>query len=345
MKAKTHLGLAVLLLVWTLSGPVQSAAAALTEGVVSYWQFDEPNGTTAWDSVGQNDGNIHDANRTTGQVNGALSFDGDGDYIDVGTNLVLTEVSVCAWIKTSNSGGQVVFSKKGRSYGGHQAYSLTTGNLYGGGPGTVSTRIKQPGFANFIDLATTERIDDGAWHFVAMSYDGSLAKLYIDGALKATSSPRTTITYVSETEMALIGATTDTEGNPANLFNGDIDEVVIYNRALSADELQELYQVGLSGNSLPAEIIVAINGLQDALEQKLNALEEMDKALDMELDAYNALAIVLETGAYADLTKQNISIAIRDTNNAIRNQQQLISTLQKSIEKLENALLNLGVAP
>ncbi len=78
-----------------------------------------------------------------------------------------------------------------------------------------------------------------------MSYDGTIAKLYIDGALKAASSPGTAITYDSETEKACIGATIATNGFPAQLFDGNIDEVIIFNNALSPEEIHELYLSGV----------------------------------------------------------------------------------------------------
>ena len=52
-------------------------------GLISYWKFDEGSGTTAYDSVGANNGTVYGANWTTGKVDGALSFDGVDDYVNV----------------------------------------------------------------------------------------------------------------------------------------------------------------------------------------------------------------------------------------------------------------------
>jgi hypothetical protein len=49
----------------------------------AHWEFDEGDGNTAYDSVGNNDGNIYGAQWTTGQINGALDFNGVGDYVEV----------------------------------------------------------------------------------------------------------------------------------------------------------------------------------------------------------------------------------------------------------------------
>ncbi len=67
------------------------AALSLTAGVanaaepnlVAHWTFDEGSGTTAYDSAGSNDGTIYGAQWTSGQIGGALSFDGYGDYVDL----------------------------------------------------------------------------------------------------------------------------------------------------------------------------------------------------------------------------------------------------------------------
>ncbi|MHC4545480.1 MAG: hypothetical protein ACYSYL_13320 [Planctomycetota bacterium] len=56
--------------------------AELDSDLVGWWKFDEGEGTIAYDSTGNNHGSIFGANWTTGQINGALTFDGVGDYVD-----------------------------------------------------------------------------------------------------------------------------------------------------------------------------------------------------------------------------------------------------------------------
>jgi hypothetical protein len=72
------------------------------EGLISCWKFDEDQGSIAYDSAGSNHGTIHGAQRTAGQVNGALSFDGEDDYVELPDNnpvwLPQFNFSFSAWI-------------------------------------------------------------------------------------------------------------------------------------------------------------------------------------------------------------------------------------------------------
>ncbi len=79
-------------------------------------------------------------------------------------------------------------------------------------------------------------VDDGQWHHVAATYDGSTMRLYVDGHLDA-SAPRTG-TIQSGTSGLLIGARSD--GTNASNFPGTIDELAVYNRAISPAEVQAL---------------------------------------------------------------------------------------------------------
>jgi hypothetical protein len=339
MKRKMKLNLVIAALLGILALSVQALGS--DANLVAYWTLDEGTGSIVYDSAGGNDGTLNgDPSWTTGKIGEALSFDGSGDYVDCGAGLALMEVSVCAWVKTSDGAGQIVFSKKGKSYGGHAAYSLITGDLYGSsGVGTVSTRIKQPGSVSFIDLVTTERIDDGEWHFIAMSYDGTIAKIYIDGDLKVTSPAGSTINYYSETEPADIGATRSTDGSPVAFFNGLIDEVMVFDEALSGEEVEQLYLEGFSGLEL------AIMQIEDALAEKDSVLEVIGAALEKELVAYDALEELLASGDYEGLSRRDIAAAQRKIESAIRRQERSKRVVQGSIEDLEDALLSLGWEP
>jgi hypothetical protein len=338
MMRKVNLGLVMLAVMVFLALP--SFGQAGDPNLVAYWALDEGTGTVAYDSAGGNDGNlVGDPCWTSGQIGGALSFDGSGDYVDCGTGLVLAEVSVCAWVKTINDAGQLVFSKKGSSSGGHEAYSLVTGDLYHGSVGTVLTRIKQAGSVNFIDLKTTKRIDDGQWHFIAMSYDGTVATLYIDGESKVTSAPGGPINYASETKKASIGATRSTDGSPAGFFNGLIDEVMIFNRALSVEEVERIYWEGIAGLEL------AIFYCGYAIAEKAAALESIDASLGKEWAAYGALEELLESKDYGDLRKSDIIKARQRIHSAIQHQEQSAGALERGVEQLGDALEALGVEP
>jgi hypothetical protein len=74
---------AVLVLMAGLGLVLTSVASAAEPNLVGWWTFDEGSGTTAYDSAGSNDGTIYGAQWTSGQIGGALSFDGVDDYVDL----------------------------------------------------------------------------------------------------------------------------------------------------------------------------------------------------------------------------------------------------------------------
>jgi hypothetical protein len=342
MKAKTLLCLASALLFWTLTGPVQSAAAALTEGVVSYWQFDEPNGTTAWDSVGQNDGNIHDATRTTGQVNGALNFDGTEDYVEIPSSFSLdpNTATWSFWIKpTANPGGSgdspsgacAVISR-------HDAQDSKHGVLLMLVPHTTYGTIK-PFVLSSTSVLTQgtvylpQDVNYGSWTHIAFVFNaGNYAELYINGSLAVDY---TLGSFNFNNQVLRIATSIDPYFYD---YNGQIDEVVIYNRTLSATEIQQIYEVGLSQQTLPLDNLIAARKIHRYLDKKLQALQELNEQLQIEYNAYNALRSLLQTGAYSSSENRNISVAMQDISAAIRDDEQSRNDLTKSIEKLQNVL-------
>lgn len=206
-------------------------------GLVSWWKFDEGSGTTAYDSASDNDGMlINDPTWTTGQIEGALSFDGVDDYVSFGTGPAITGTgpfSVSAWLKTD-------FAK---------TQDIVCQNLTGGPPvGLYLLRIVADGKVEFLISSNYElgfyfqssvRVDDGLWHHIAgVRMNSTDGEIYIDGGLAGSGSgPAKSLTNVP----VWVG------GRPGYdwCFEGSIDDVRIYDRALSAEEILQLYLGGL----------------------------------------------------------------------------------------------------
>ncbi|MCG2700589.1 LamG domain-containing protein, partial [Candidatus Parcubacteria bacterium] len=88
---------------------------------------------------------------------------------------------------------------------------------------------------------STTDINDSQWHHIVGSYDGTTMKIYIDGTLEDTNTDFSGNLPIVDGNVR-IGA--DYQSTPDNFFSGLIDEARIYNRALSADEVGELYRAG-----------------------------------------------------------------------------------------------------
>ncbi len=178
---------------------------------------------------------------TDGAVDGALNFDGFDDYVAI-QNLYYdgsgyAEVSVTAWIRTTDGNDQII-----ASYDRNEYWRLEI-NGSGGGPGQVGWDVRTS--TGQVDYGSTTRVDDGEWHHVAAVFDNGTLTIYIDGNPEPSASGGSTFGRGVNTRYGFLGvgseATTfDGSRGPNNYFNGDMDDVRIYDRALSAEEIAEL---------------------------------------------------------------------------------------------------------
>ncbi len=302
---------------------------------VSHWKFDETSGTTAYDSAGDNNGTfIGEPNWTAGQVGGALEFDGVDDYVDVGDpadgslDFGTGNFSISAWVKQSDLGTfGGVFSKT----------SVTNGLGYGLLIEDENRFCFRTGIAGWDKTAVTSNtsISTDTWYHVVGVREDTTLKIYVNGSLD--NSTTGTLRDVDNTVSAVIGRFYgDFDGH---YHNGIIDDVRIYDRALSPEEIQQLYYEGFSDYER------AIIRIENAIDKKRAALETVDAALVEEGDAYDALEELLESGDYGDLNKRDIVKAKQKTHSAIRNEERSLDALEKSIEKLYDALSALGWEP
>jgi len=217
---------------------------------ISHWKLDEGSGTIAYDSAGTNNGTVYGAVWTTGQIGGALSFDGSNDYVNVGDLDVIVgsnPFTIAGWVNPnliSGSNREILNKASGtNTYQDQILVRLTSGGKLEGmfSDGSVS--------GNTITGASTILLS--TWSFLVFSWDGTTnpagMKLYVNGTLDATR--QSTCSSIQNLNYpAFIGAHSNA-GSPLNYFNGKIDDVRIYDRALSAQEIFELCQTGHKGRA------------------------------------------------------------------------------------------------
>ncbi|MGH9992596.1 MAG: LamG domain-containing protein [Nitrososphaera sp.] len=224
------------------------------QGLVGYWNFDEGEGTTATDRIGYaNTGMLvnaptwlHNENcavKTNGAGSSCLGFDGVDDYIVVprsSSTEPSDEITITLWVKAKIPRGALV----DKAFTNH-TYPFYSYNLQ------LEPNTDQPTKAELIWSVTTDGvwtylgegssevlIDLNSWQFVAVVYDGSHMKEYVNGELKASAPKTGTITYY------------DTPLQLARYVNfpfhttADIDDVRIYDRALPVYDIEKLYQNG-----------------------------------------------------------------------------------------------------
>ncbi|MBN2052629.1 PxKF domain-containing protein [Candidatus Woesearchaeota archaeon] len=209
---------------------------------ISYWKLDESSGSAVADSVGPNNGAlVNTGSWIAGKVGNSLQFSSAGwvSMTDTGLPSGSNSRTVEAWIRTTDPGIGTIF-QYGTTFAYGQLFLL--GKNYP--PGFNNIRASQWG-------AGVETIGfnamDGNWHHIALRFSsGNYYEIYVDGLLRG-SGYMTTNTVLSG--KATIGAY-KVYYDGTDPFIGQIDEVSVYNQALSVEEIQQHYADGLAGNGI-----------------------------------------------------------------------------------------------
>jgi alpha-L-fucosidase len=215
---------------------VEVYPAPASSGLAGYWKFNETSGTTAADSSGNNNtGTVSGATWTTGGKNGgALSFDGINDFVSVNnsSSLSLTQFTVAMWVNLTNlpaANSYYALAVKGADMA--ENYELLVGYPNAGG---IHFPVKWTDGNRSGDSSSTQ-LAAGNWNHVVLTYDGASAKVYINSVLDTTKTYNKT--PLANTGQLIIG----NESAMSRYLKGKLDEVRIYNRALSQQEITNLY--------------------------------------------------------------------------------------------------------
>jgi hypothetical protein len=209
-----------------------------SDGLVSYWPLDSIEDGTAEDIVGGNDGTPKNGvSETGGKVDDAASFDGIDDYVTVpdDSSLDLTEaLTLAAWVKpSSDQESYARIISREQSGVGNRQYNLGV-NQSAEDPRTVIDTVDD----DAVEISGEVPFTDDSWHHAVMTFEASSeVRLYVDGDEVDSTSVNSSL--VSRSSTVKFGA-------PAHLpdkdyFTGGIDDIRIYDRALSGSEVADLY--------------------------------------------------------------------------------------------------------
>lgn len=222
-------------------------APGLDVGLVGHWKMDEASWTGAAGEVKDSTGNGNDGTASTGVTpvsgifGGAGDFDGANDHIDCGSDSSLKPqtLTVSAWINTET----LASSKSRRIVDGDFSDSVRGYSLIQKPDNTLLFGVRNSGASiGRGDSSTTMSMNK--WFHVVGTYDGSKVSIYVNGLLEDENPYSNTITYGSNPiEIGRYRAHPD-DGYD---FDGLIDEVRIYDRALSEKEVFDLYENGIKG--------------------------------------------------------------------------------------------------
>jgi hypothetical protein len=212
-----------------------SQPASLYANLRAWWKLNESSGTTAGDTTGRaQDGAVSGAAWSSGITGGALTFYGIDDGVLVGTSAAVTgttDFSLAAWVKVAPGSpiGTVIQQREPGTSGYQGEYVLNVNST-----GTVNFFIYGTSAYQF-DLTTAATINDGQWHHLAAVRSGNSGKVYIDGVEAASGSGAI---QALQSRAVAIGYDYR-DGNKR--FDGSIDDVRIYERALSVGEIDGLH--------------------------------------------------------------------------------------------------------
>ncbi len=207
-------------------------ASVANASLVSYWAFDEGQGNIAYDSANGYNGTINGATWTEGKFGGALSFDASGDFVYISDLIPASQGTFAAWAKSSvdinsstpkryntllwSNRDQVFLGSSVIGYEGSIRFIITPE------PGQYSILHSDKDFWN-----------SGQWYHIACTWNGATQAVYINGFLDK-SQPQT---YSGGWGATYIGGVSAV---PSYSFDGVIDDVRIFNHALSPAEIQQL---------------------------------------------------------------------------------------------------------
>ncbi len=240
---------------------------ANNSGLAGYWSFDEGTSTIAGDMSG-NGGNGSLSNFSfppsatsgwaRGKKGGALSFDGSDDNVMIATTSapslqISDNFTVLMWVYLKSSGGgsfMDVINKSIHTSGGglYMAYKNDVGFICG-----ADNQSNSP-------VSGLSANDVGSWHLIACTTSSNARSIYVDGVFKASNNGGSS--SWNNNGNLFIGAGTSGSLGTAAAFNANavIDDVRVYNRVLSPQEIQSFYTMNQTKMNAPQETKIT-NGL------------------------------------------------------------------------------------
>ena len=234
------------------------ACATPPPGLVAWW----PGDGDAHDLVGTNEPTVF-TGVTYGdaRVGEGLVLDSDADRVSFANadafNMSETGLTVEFWVQGIKNQPQGIAAVVEKSHG----YVDSTGWAFqfDSNTGVLGWAIGTGG--SFIGVGSVKDVLDGRFHYIVGTWDGTIVRFYVDGALTATNA----ITLPANNTRGLNIGFTWGGGNPQRFFRGIVDELGIYQRALSTDEIARLYDARSAGKCKLTPFIEAPLGFAGAV--------------------------------------------------------------------------------
>ena len=213
-------------------------------GMVAYWSFDETGGDIAHDNVDENHASVYGATWIDGKINGALSFDGRDDRVKLPESTISgSTVSICLWVKTGDT-YFALLSGANQTYDNelllsvHSSAEGRLSHLYHDRLGLHGDRYYR----------TEVAFNDDSWHMLTVVIEADGTMVYLDGVLEEDND------YGSDEGFMIEGLwiggeqdTVDGGWGISQQYSGVVDELAIFDRVLTSEEIEQFYNWGLDG--------------------------------------------------------------------------------------------------
>ena len=210
----------------------------------------------------------------TGKVAGALSFNGS-NYVQVSPQAELDfgtgDFSIDVWVQTVDATStRTLVDKRTGTIPGLTGYHLY---LYNGKPGLQLADGSS--YTNYNSTASTAFVADGNWHHIAVTVDRNNTlglNIYVDGASVASLDPTGHVGNLDNNAPLVFGG--KNQITPSFTFVGTLDEMELFNRALTPTEIQDIYNAGPAGKCkcTPSGTGTVIGWVEDVDEEPLEGV-------------------------------------------------------------------------
>lgn len=277
---KTYMGILLISLISLTFCNLLHSATIVTDGLVSYWTFDGKDITnnSVKDVWGNNDGTIvGDPKVVAGKVGDALEFDGAADYVNL-TNLgdfgsSLGSSTFEAWVKTDFKNDWTSLFKV-LDAGCNMAWAIDVNRSAKAGfplaQDIVHYYVRQNSAGGCSDIAVEIEfaLSDGQWHHVVFAIEDaaeSKVSIYMDGQPQEVIVGKESEldTFAAFVEPVYIGAANN-RGNVERYFPGLIDEVRIYDRSLTSEEVIQNFESKVGLGVEPTDKLSTVWGILKA---------------------------------------------------------------------------------
>lgn len=296
--------------------PESMTAQVLNTGknnLVGYWNFNEDSGTIAHDSSGNNfDGNLSGATWTTGKLGGGIQLAGSPQYVNVPYNISLdlpnSGGSISVWFKPGNT--PVSNTLVHKRFDGNIANTYGIRLLFYGGGG-----CNKPAFvvgtqapSTTLLISTTPCITVGNWYHLVGTWDQNTLYLYLNGSLMGSQQRVDTLSWGTNHQPLEIG-----RQSYAGSAQGIIDEVRLYNRTLSAQEVSSLYNDSGDVSSLSPPPQISNPTISSFSSSPSSITSGQATTLSWSVTDATSLSINNGVGNVTGLTSKNVSPTISTT--------------------------------